>query len=258
MWIDSKGTLTPDQQQFNSTLRVAPYTSAGKDVIYAPGYYKCLKPRARAKFHGVQSQSSSSVRAGEDGSPMVVQPAKRVTKKSVDGEAFKSIDGIKKGEALNNNCADVEGTLQLNQEEQQISDSISTLSPPINAPNSKEVNMESRNLILNSVSEAELFDIQIREIDEALKAFGNNSEFKEIPTAVINSQSNSPVKQVISDERERARQVGTRATRGKKFTTTTNEKKKRAGGQGEGSRRVGNGEKKLWEAEGSVSSGVTK
>uniref|UniRef100_A0A7N2LC90 Uncharacterized protein n=1 Tax=Quercus lobata TaxID=97700 RepID=A0A7N2LC90_QUELO len=123
------------QQQFNSTLRAAPYTSAQKDVIYTPCYYKHSKPRARAKFHGVQSQSSSSVRAGEDGSPMVVQPAKRVTKKSVDGEAFKSIDGIKKGEALNNNCVDVKGTLQPNQEEQQISDSISTLSPPINAPN---------------------------------------------------------------------------------------------------------------------------
>ena len=148
-----------------------------------------------------------------------------MTKKSVDGEAFKNIDGIKKGEALNNNCADVEGTLQPNQEDQQISNSISTLLPPINAPNSKEVNMESKNLILNSVSKAELFDIQIREIDEALKAFGNNSEFKEIPTAVINSQSNSPVKQVVSDERERARQVGTRAIREKKFTTATNGKK---------------------------------
>lgn len=40
LWIDSKGTLTPEQQQFDSTLKGAPYTSAGKDVIYVPRYYE--------------------------------------------------------------------------------------------------------------------------------------------------------------------------------------------------------------------------
>uniref|UniRef100_A0A7N2MQN8 DUF4283 domain-containing protein n=1 Tax=Quercus lobata TaxID=97700 RepID=A0A7N2MQN8_QUELO len=31
---------------FNSTLRAAPYTLAGKDVIFVPGYYERTKPRA--------------------------------------------------------------------------------------------------------------------------------------------------------------------------------------------------------------------
>ena len=44
----------------------------------------------------------------------MVQPAERVIERCVDGEALKSIDGIKEGEALNNNCEDVEGTLQPN------------------------------------------------------------------------------------------------------------------------------------------------
>ena len=74
LWIESKGTLTPDQQQFNSTLRAAPYSSAGKDVIYVLGFYERAKPRAGAKFHGVQSELSSSVRVGEGGL-VVVQPA---------------------------------------------------------------------------------------------------------------------------------------------------------------------------------------
>lgn len=48
LWIDSKSTLTPEQQQFDSTLKAASYTSTGKDVIYVPGYYKRKKTRAQA------------------------------------------------------------------------------------------------------------------------------------------------------------------------------------------------------------------
>ena len=40
LWINSKGTLKVKNQQFGSCLRAAPYTSAGKDVIYIPGYYE--------------------------------------------------------------------------------------------------------------------------------------------------------------------------------------------------------------------------
>ena len=71
---------------------------------------------------------------------------------------------------------DVEATLQLIQGVQQISDTLSSLSSPINAPNAGGVNMETENSIPNSVLEADLFDIQIREIDEALKTYGNNAE----------------------------------------------------------------------------------
>ena len=40
LWINSKGTLKVKNQQFGSCLRAAPYTSAGKDVIYVPRYYE--------------------------------------------------------------------------------------------------------------------------------------------------------------------------------------------------------------------------
>ena len=40
LWIKSKGTLKTEDQQFGSHLRAAPYTSAGKDVIFVPGYYE--------------------------------------------------------------------------------------------------------------------------------------------------------------------------------------------------------------------------
>lgn len=32
LWLQSKGTLTVDQQQYNSNLKAAPYTSSGRDI----------------------------------------------------------------------------------------------------------------------------------------------------------------------------------------------------------------------------------
>ena len=40
LWIESKGTLTIDQQQFGSNLKAPSYKTAGRDVIYVPGYFE--------------------------------------------------------------------------------------------------------------------------------------------------------------------------------------------------------------------------
>ncbi|KAF3950800.1 hypothetical protein CMV_023492 [Castanea mollissima] len=114
----------------------------GNDVIYVPGFYERAKPRARAELYGGHSQSSSSVKAGEGG-PAVVQLVEGMTErcydeealKDINGETLQSVDGIKEGEAMVNNCEDVEATLQPTQGIQQILDSLSSLSSPINAPN---------------------------------------------------------------------------------------------------------------------------
>ena len=39
LWVQSKGSLKAEHQQFGPSLRAPPYTSAGKDVIFVPGYY---------------------------------------------------------------------------------------------------------------------------------------------------------------------------------------------------------------------------
>ena len=44
LWIESKGTLSPDSQQFNSSLRAALYMADGKNVIYVPGFYERRQP----------------------------------------------------------------------------------------------------------------------------------------------------------------------------------------------------------------------
>lgn len=51
--------------------------------------------------------------------------------------------------------------------------------------------------IPNSVSEADLFDLQIRGIDEGLNTYGENDEIKGIKIDVINSLSISPANQTM-------------------------------------------------------------
>nr|POF23019.1 hypothetical protein CFP56_15504 [Quercus suber] len=199
-----------------------------------------------AQFHGVQSQSSTSVRKREGGS-VVVQPTEGMTKggdddvalKIIDGETLQTIEGNKVGEAQEINCVEVVDTLQPIQGIQKISDS---LLPPINAPNNEGVTLESEISVPNSVSEADLFDLQIRGIDGALNTYGENDEIKGIKIDVINSHSISPPNQTMFDERERASPVGIRLTRGKQFTTTTNRGKNRQGiwGRAGGGLAVGN------------------
>ena len=48
LWIQSRGTLTTEQQQYGPNLRSPPFRLAGKDVIYVPGYYdrRPMRPRA--------------------------------------------------------------------------------------------------------------------------------------------------------------------------------------------------------------------
>lgn len=40
LWIVSKGTLTPDQKQYDHTLRASPYRSYYKPVVFVPGFYE--------------------------------------------------------------------------------------------------------------------------------------------------------------------------------------------------------------------------
>lgn len=126
-----------------------------------------------------------------------MQPAEGMTKGD-DDETLQTVEGNKEGEAQENNCVAVADTLQPIQGIQQISDSLLS---PINAPNNEGVILESKISIPNLASEADLFDLQIRGIDEALNTYGENAEIKGIRIDVINSLSISPANQTVSDER---------------------------------------------------------
>ena len=66
-----------------------------------------------------------------------------------------------------------------------------------------------------------LFDIQIREIDEALMTYGKNSNVRETPTPATNRVTNSPTQHAILAENLSTHQERIRATRKKKTHTHT-------------------------------------
>ena len=117
----------------------------------------------------------------------------------------------------------VEGAdaLLFERDTQPNSDSITSKSPPINAPIYEEVIKESGNSIPNSIIMLEFFDIQLREIDEALMTNGQNPNGSEIPKTTTNRVVNSPTQHAISAENQSTRQAGIRATRKKKKKKTT-------------------------------------
>ena len=43
-----------DQQQYNSNLKAAPYTSSGRDVIMVPSFYEMRHPFMRKEFQAVR------------------------------------------------------------------------------------------------------------------------------------------------------------------------------------------------------------
>lgn len=43
LWIDSEGTLTPEQREFGPHLRAPPFVAARKSSIVVPGFYTAKK-----------------------------------------------------------------------------------------------------------------------------------------------------------------------------------------------------------------------
>ena len=62
MWIDSKGTLKPEQHEFGPYLRVAPFVAARGNAIMVPGIYSEKK-----KMSSGTSKESNSGRNSVSG-----------------------------------------------------------------------------------------------------------------------------------------------------------------------------------------------
>ena len=92
-------------------------------------------------------------------------------------------------------------------------DSITSKSPLINAPNNEEVIKESGNSIPISVIKPELFNFQVKEIDEAVMTNGQNPNGSEIPKTATIKVFNSPTQNAILAENERTHMARIRATR---------------------------------------------
>nr|POF19365.1 hypothetical protein CFP56_57168 [Quercus suber] len=142
-----------DQQQFISSLKAAPYSAKGEDVIFVLGFDKGKK----SSFKGAKEVSpcpAPVVASPGAGSPENIQSDMKVT--------------VEEG---SNKCR-----------------------KPLNAeiiPG--EENINSKILLPKSISAAELFDIQIKEINEALIKFGKQMDgeikAKEASNAEITPQN---------------------------------------------------------------------
>ena len=76
--MESNGTLTTEQQQFGPFLRAFPFKTAGKDVIYVPGYFE--KTNRRSQWEK-QREEEEQVMGGD-----CTNSAKPETKVVMDSE----------------------------------------------------------------------------------------------------------------------------------------------------------------------------
>lgn len=72
LWVDSKGMLTTEQQQFGPSLRV------GKDVIYVPGFYEKTSRRTQTK------KTNEDIQAAARAGSASVTPARAVSDMEVE------------------------------------------------------------------------------------------------------------------------------------------------------------------------------
>lgn len=81
LWIQSKGSLTTEQQQFGPNLRASPYLSSNKKVIYVVGFY-LNKPTCWREKESKVVAAPPTVAKGAENLPLEVPPTNMETEKS--------------------------------------------------------------------------------------------------------------------------------------------------------------------------------
>ena len=183
LWIESKGTLSPDQQQFSSSLKAAPYSVKGKNVIFVPGFYEGRK----SSFRVSKEVNPCPAPVGENSGAESSENSESNMEVTLEERRNKF------RESINAETVGLENTLQTDAAFISNRKSISHESCPYLNQITGENNINSEILFPKTVSKAELVEIQIKEIDEALVKFGKHTEgeinTQETINADITSQS---------------------------------------------------------------------
>nr|POF20272.1 hypothetical protein CFP56_49188 [Quercus suber] len=164
-----------DQQQFSSSLKAAPYSAKGEDIIFLPGFEEGRK----SSFRGAKEVSpclALMVASPGAGSPENIQSNMKVTV-----------------EAGSNKCKE-----------------------PLNATTVSEENINLEILLPKpkSILRVELFDNQIKEINEALIKFGKQTD-RDIKAKEVSNAEITPQNQCDEEkEGSGAREVGLVQARG--------------------------------------------
>ena len=178
LWLDSKGPLLLEQQQFSSSLKAAPYTSVGKLVIYVLGFYEGRKSGTH-KSQEARAQLELVVAAPANGPSEVIQSNMEIETSEEVGE------GIKVGDLATAETNKLENMLPQDIDSFPNKDSISNGSSPNLSPINSVVHSKAKTSFPTSATSAELFDIQIREINEDMNTYGQNTGVQVKPISTI-------------------------------------------------------------------------
>ena len=149
LWIESKGTLSPDQQQFSFSLKAAPYSAKGKNVIFVPGFYEGKK----SSFRVSKEVNPCLAPMGENSGTESSKNLQSDMEISVEERSNKCWD------PLNAEIVGLENTLQTDTALISNEKSISNESCPYSNQLIRENNINSEILFPKSVSSAKLFEI---------------------------------------------------------------------------------------------------
>ncbi|KAK9989616.1 hypothetical protein SO802_029855 [Lithocarpus litseifolius] len=183
LWINSKGTLAVEQQQFNSSLKAAPYKHSGRDVIVVPGFYEKSHPFTRREFQAAREKEEMRVNGAAEKLPERAQAN------------METDEGISPAINANNSTVteevDFNDTLPSDFGVDQNPPTAGGL-PTVTCNNGEEKNKES-DLFSDTINSENLVDIQINEINADLTRFDEQLIVKGNNVGVINGKVHDEV-----------------------------------------------------------------
>ena len=195
LWLQSKGTLKVEQQQYNSTLKATPYTSSGRDVIVVPGFYDNRHPLTRKEFQEARERAETRVN-----NPMESENQLAMETQVEMNQANMVTD---EGVILVININELPITNELAINAMLLPDEDIDLIPPTavtvltDANNNGELKTKETELVPDLITLENLFDIQIKQIDMDLARYDKDQTVKGNSVRAINGRSNSEVSNFV-------------------------------------------------------------
>jgi len=187
--------LKVEQQQYNSTLKIALYTSSGRDVIVVPGFYDNRHPFTRKEFQEARERVETRVNNPTESENQLATETQAETNQAnmVTDEGVIPVINI--NELLITNEPAINATLLLDEDFDSIPPTFVMVLTDAN--NNGEPKTKETELILDSITPENLFDIQIKQIDSDLARYDKDQSIKGNSVRAINGRSNSKVSNFV-------------------------------------------------------------
>ena len=187
--------LKVEQQQYNSTLKAAPYTSSGRDVIVVPGLYNNRHPFSRKEFQEARERAETKVN-----NPTKLENQLAMETQAETNQANMVTDeGVIPVININELPVTNEPTINATVLPDEDIDSIPPTAIMVltDANNNREPKNKETELIPDSITLENLFDIQTKKIDTDLARYEKDQTIKGNLVRAINGRSNSKVSNFV-------------------------------------------------------------